>query len=64
MSTTCGELMDIFIEEGTTVGKVFASGTILHIPLFLLTEARIGDKVLIESGVAISRVRQQSFQES
>ena len=63
MSTTSGELVEIFIEEGTTVGRVLASGTLLRVPLFLLTEARIGDRVLIDSGIAVSKIHQQTMQE-
>ena len=49
-----GELIEIYIAEGTTSGKVRVDGSILHVPLLLLMHARVGDEVLVDAGIALS----------
>ncbi len=56
MNLVSGEIVEIFVEEGTTVGKVSVRGAQLSVPLIFLPNARVGDTILIESGVAISTV--------
>lgn len=63
MNLVSGELAEIYIEEGTTMGKVRVSGAFARVPLTFLMEAKVGDKILIESGVAISKVRTENLQE-
>ena len=55
MNLFSGRIEEIYVEEGMTMGKVNVRGALLRISLTFLTEAKIGDTVLIESGVAISR---------
>lgn len=56
MRATVGLILRIYIEGGTTKGEVDVDGVIMHIPLFLLSDARVGDEVFIDSGIAIGRI--------
>lgn len=49
-----GELIEIYIHDGSTAGKIRVDGSTLHVPLLLLMNARVGDEVLVDAGVAIS----------
>jgi hydrogenase maturation factor len=51
-----GEIVEIFIRDGSTVAKVRVDGSYLHVPLLLLMNVRVGDHVVIDAGIAISKV--------
>ena len=55
MNLITGEIVEIYIEEGSTKGKVKVGGAFMRVPLLFLFEGKVGDRVLIESGIAISR---------
>lgn len=55
MNALKGEILEIFIEDGSTLAKVLVDGTTLRVPLLLLMNARVGDEVYIDSGIAVSR---------
>ena len=59
MNLITGSIEEIYVHDGTTVGKVNVRGAYLKVPLMFLMDARVGDLILIESGVAISRTRQE-----
>ncbi|MBI3579801.1 MAG: HypC/HybG/HupF family hydrogenase formation chaperone [Ignavibacteriales bacterium] len=63
MNLVSGELVEIYIEGGTTMGKVRVNGAFVRAPLTFLMEAKVGDKILMESGVAISKVETENLQE-
>lgn len=63
MNLVSGEIVEIFVEEGTTVGKVSVRGAQLFVPLIFLPNARVGDTILIESGVAISTVEPEPLED-
>jgi hydrogenase maturation factor len=54
MTVVTGKLSEVYIEEGMSMGKVDVQGVFVKVPLILLFEAKVGDRVLIDSGVAIS----------
>ena len=54
MTIMTGELVELYIENGTTKGKVKVNNAYIHVPMFFLLEAKVGDTLLIEGGVAIS----------
>lgn len=56
MNLLSGQIEEIYIADGTTMGRVRIGGAFLRVPLTFLIEAHVGDTVLIDSGVAISRV--------
>jgi len=57
MNLVTGEIVEIYVREGTTMATVSVRGALVRVPAVLLTEARVGDTILIESGVAISRMQ-------
>ncbi len=59
MNLLSGQIEEIYVAEGTTMGRVRVGHAFLRVPLTFLIEAHVGDTVLVESGVAISRVEPQ-----
>lgn len=56
MNFISGQIEEIYIVDGTTMGRIRVGHALLRVPLTFLIEAHVGDTVLVESGVAISRV--------
>ncbi len=61
MNLLTGQLEELYIEDGTTMGRVNVNGAFMRVPLFFLLDAKVGDTVLIESGVGIS-IYQDEFE--
>ncbi len=49
-----GEIVEILVKDGSTVAKVLVDGSYLQVPLLLLMNAKVGDFVIIDAGIAIS----------
>lgn len=64
MNLVSGEIIEIFIEDGTAVARVSVRGAQMKVSLMFLPEARTGDTILVESGVAISRVQLEKIKEN
>ncbi len=64
MNLLTGVIEEIYVQEGTTMGRINIKGAALRVPLLFLPEAAVGDTVLIESGVAISKVQPQKLEEN
>ena len=60
MNLISGRIEEIYVREGVTMGKISVRGAFMKVPLIFLTEAKIGDTIVIESGVAISRTVEES----
>jgi hydrogenase maturation factor len=60
MNLISGRIEEIYVREGVTMGKINVRGAFVKVPLIFLTEAQIGDTIVIESGVAISRTEEES----
>ena len=56
MNLVTGRIVEIYVEDGVTKAKVSVSGAFTRVALTLLMNARVGDEILIESGVGISRL--------
>ena len=54
MNPITGKLVEIYIEDGTTMGRVEIQGVYQRILLTLVLDARVGDRVLVESGMGLS----------
>jgi hydrogenase maturation factor len=63
MNLLKGVIQEIYVKEGTTMARVSVKGAQIRVPLFFLPEAGVGDEVLVDSGVAISRVEPQKVEE-
>jgi hydrogenase maturation factor len=59
MNLLYGEIVEMFPEDGMFAGKIRVRGAIRKVSLDLLVEPRIGDRILICDGVAISKVEGQ-----
>jgi len=64
MSLVSGAILEIYVEDGITMAKVNVKGAFVRVPVLLLSQANVGDVVLIDSGVAISRVEELSREET
>jgi hydrogenase maturation factor len=58
MNLVTGRILEIYLENGIAKAKVSVDGAIMRVPLMLVMDSRVGDEILIESGVAISRLEQ------
>jgi hydrogenase maturation factor len=63
MNIVSGEIREIYAQEGMTMAKVKVKGAYLHAPVLFLPEAIVGDTVLVESGVIISKVEEHPQEE-
>ena len=60
MHPTTGEIVEIYVNDGSTTAKVLVDGALVTVPLLLLMNARVGDHILIDAGIALSRVEYHS----
>ncbi len=63
MSLISGEIVQVYAERDVRMGKVKVGGAYVHVPLSLVEPSVVGDTVLIESGVAIAKLTDQSTKE-
>lgn len=63
MNVITGRIVEIYIEGGTTRAKVRVGGAHVTVVMTLLMEARVGDAIVIDSGIAISRVEPSEREE-
>ncbi len=59
MSVLTGDVVEIYLEDGEPIGKVSVNGAFVHVALMLLIDVKVGDWVLIDSGIAISRIEEE-----
>ncbi len=59
MNQMKGKLTEIYIKDGSTTGKVLVDGSYFHVPLLLLLNAKVGDEIIIDAGIALSRVSEK-----
>ena len=56
MKTRSGTITEIFLEDGVPRATVKAGDLSLPVALTLMMDARVGDVVLIDSGIALSKI--------
>ena len=56
MNVASGRIVEIYLDGGIAKAKVNMGSAHVHVPLMLLMEARVGDQIVIQSGLAISKV--------
>jgi hydrogenase maturation factor len=56
MNLVTGHIAEIYIDGGITRSRVSVGETQHRVVMTLMMDARVGDTVLIDSGVAISKV--------
>jgi hydrogenase maturation factor len=63
MNIITGQIEEIFVSDGMAMGKVSVRGAYLKVPLTFLMSAKVGDTIVIESGVAISKSEKERVTE-
>jgi hydrogenase maturation factor len=63
MNLLSGQIEEIYVHEGMTMGKINVRGALLNVSLTFLMDAKVGDTILIESGVAISKTELEQTKE-
>jgi hydrogenase maturation factor len=63
MNPVSGRIVEIYIEGGTTKAKVSVGGAHVRVMMTFLMDARVGDEVLIESGLALSTLKSAEAKE-
>jgi hydrogenase maturation factor len=54
MHFVTGEIIEMYAEHNVPMARVSIQGAILRVPISLTPAAKVGDRLLIESGVAIA----------
>jgi hydrogenase maturation factor len=63
MNLLTGEITAVYAENGITMARVRVGTVYMRVSIALIEGARAGERVLIESGVAIARVTNESPKE-
>ena len=64
MNLIFGEIIELFDEDGSRMGKVRIHGVLKKLSLDLLTVPSVGDTVLLCEGVALNKVDQSAPREA
>jgi hydrogenase maturation factor len=64
MNLLSGEIVQVYEDGEVRMGKVRVGGAFLRVPLSLVVDGKVGDTILIESGVAIAKVSRQTMEEN
>lgn len=57
MNLVTGRILELYIEGGITRARVNVGGAQFRVVMTFLMDARVGDSILVDSGVAISTVQ-------
>jgi hydrogenase maturation factor len=60
MRLITGEIVEIYPDGQKLMARVSVAGAFMRVPVVLLSDVKVGDRVLIESGVAIAKVNSQT----
>jgi hydrogenase maturation factor len=60
MNLVTGEIVEIRKEPWMNLAKVRVNGAFFQVPLMFVPQARVGDRILVESGIAIAVVHEPS----
>jgi hydrogenase maturation factor len=64
MNLVYGEIIELFGEDGSRMGKVRIHGVLKKVSLDLLTAPSVGDTVLLCEGVALNKVDKSTPREA
>ena len=59
MNVLTGKIVEIYLEDGRAMGKVRIGGAIANVALMLLMSAKVGDRIVMNSGIALSKVNEE-----
>ena len=57
MKPKTGTITEIFLEDGIPRATVMIGDLFLRVTLTLMMDVRVGDEILVDSGIALSRIR-------
>jgi HupF/HypC family. len=60
MNVLTGKIVEIYLEDGRTMGKIRVGGAMTNVALMLLMDAKVHDRVLIDSGIALSKIKEET----
>ena len=63
MNLLPGQIEEIYEHEGMAMGRINVRGALLKVSLTFLMDAKVGDTIPIESGVAISKTELEHAKE-
>jgi len=55
-----GQIIEIYVKDGSTLAKVLVDGSYFHVPLLLLMNVCVGDHVVIDAGIALSKIERKA----
>lgn len=55
-----GEIREIFVLDGSTCARVLVDGSYITVPIFLLMNARVDDQIVVDAGIAITRIERKA----
>ena len=59
MGVLTGKIVEIYLEDGRTMGKVRVGSATTNVALMLLMNAKVHDRVLIDSGIALLKIKEE-----
>jgi len=59
MNVLTGKIVEIYLEDGRTMGKVRIGEAMTNVALMLLMNAKVHDSVVINSGIALSKISEE-----
>jgi hydrogenase maturation factor len=63
MGLLTGVIVEIYQDTWAVMAKVRVGGAFIHVPVNLVPEAKIGDRVLLEGGVAVALIKEEGKKE-
>ena len=55
-----GKITEIFVLDGSTCARVLVDGSYITVPIFLLMNARVGDQIIVDAGIAITKIERKA----
>lgn len=63
MILVAGHIVQLFEQDGTRMAKVQVSAALISVSVARTSEVRVGDSVLVDSGVAIAKIENRITEE-
>lgn len=64
MTLVTGTIAEIYAESGESIAKVRLGGLLVKVPLTFVPDAKVGDVVLVDGGVAVGRMQNELDKEA
>jgi len=64
MNLVAGEIVEKYVENETPMAKIQVRGAFIRVPLTLVSDVKVGDCLLVESGVAIAKIESKLEEEN